>query len=112
MLSCRPGGLAMSKTNIDSPQVAGKLVATEDDYKRGPFGALFAWLGLFAGGAMGAETERGPTIVICAIITAVIGFYIGRLSDALTAWLTFIFVAVVELLVNDSVRQAVLGVFN
>jgi hypothetical protein len=86
------------------------LVAT--DSKSGPFAVLFAWLGLFAGAAMGAETHGTFTIVICALIMAAIGFYIGRLSDALIAWLAFIFVSVVELLVNDAVRQAFLGVFN
>lgn len=86
------------------------LVAT--DPKSGPFAVLFAWLGLFAGAAMGAETHDTLTIVICAVIMAAIGFYIGRLNDALIAWLIFIFVAVIELLINDAVREAFLGVFN
>ncbi len=84
----------------------------EAEYERGPFAMLFAWLGLFAGGAMGGETHDGLTVAICASIMAVIGFFVGRLREALLAWLTFIFVAVVELLVNDSVRQALLNAFR
>ncbi|MFC4310501.1 hypothetical protein ACFPN2_15520 [Steroidobacter flavus] len=87
-------------------------MANEAEYQRGPFGVLFAWLGLFAGGAMGAETKAVLTIAICASLMAAIGFYIGRLSDALIAWLTFIFVAVIELLVNDAIRHALMGVFS
>ncbi|WP_129776182.1 hypothetical protein [Peristeroidobacter soli] len=87
-------------------------MANEAEYQRGPFGVLFAWLGLFAGASMGAETKGILTTVICAAIMAVVGFYIGRLSDTLIAWLAFIFVAVVELLVNDSVRHALVGVFS
>jgi hypothetical protein len=87
-------------------------VANETEYQRGPFGVLFAWLGLFAGASMGAETKHVLTIVICASIMAAIGFYVGRLSETLTAWLAFIFVAVAELLVNDSVRHAMVGAFT
>ena len=86
-------------------------MANEAEYQRGPFGVLFAWLGLFAGASMGAETKDVLTIVICASLMAAIGFYIGRLSDTLISWLAFILVAVVELLVNDSVRHAMVGVF-
>lgn len=87
-------------------------MANHAEYKSGPFATLFAWLGLFAGGAMGAETEDGLTIVICAIGTAILGFYIGRLTDAFVAWVVYIFVVVVELLINDEVRRAFLAVFG
>lgn len=73
----------------------------------GPFATLFFWIGAIAGGAGGFETGELIGMLVGAAVLGIAGAWIGRLADAVVAWVVFILVAVATLLINAAIRRFV-----
>jgi hypothetical protein len=71
----------------------------------GPFAKLFMFIGLIAGAAAGAEANDFATMCVVAIIFAAIGYWVGRLADAVLAWVIFIGASIISLLINTAIRR-------
>ncbi|MBK8464859.1 MAG: hypothetical protein IPL32_03430 [Chloracidobacterium sp.] len=78
-----------------------------NEIEHGPFAKIFAVIGLFAGGIFGLESDGGAGMLFGAVILAAIGGWIGRLADAVVAWLIFIVVSMIFILVNTAIRSFV-----
>jgi hypothetical protein len=68
---------------------------------------LFLWVGVIAGGAAGAESGEFGAVLVCAVVFGAIGFWVGRVADAVLAWLIFVGVTVVLFLINSAIRRFV-----
>ena len=73
----------------------------------GPFAKIFALLGLIAGGILGLEAGGGVGMIIGAVLLAAIGGWIGRLADAVIAWLIFVAMSIIFIMINAAIRKFV-----
>ena len=73
----------------------------------GPLAVVFMWVGLIAGGSAGLEVGGGWGLVMGAIVLGIVGYTIGCIAEAVIAWLFFVTVAVISLLINAAIRQVV-----
>ena len=73
----------------------------------GPFAKIFTVVGLIAGGIGGFEAGGGIGMLIGALLLATVGGFIGRLADAVLAWLIFVAVSIIVILINTAVRRFV-----
>ena len=71
----------------------------------GPLAKLFTWVGVIAGGVAGAESGEFGVVLVCAVLCGAIGFWIGRVADAVLIWLFFVVGAVVLFLINSAIRR-------
>jgi chromate transport protein ChrA len=78
---------------------------TGESYTPGPFAVLFAWIGMIAGGAAGVQANGFLGMLIGAIVLAIIGSVVGRMADAVMAWLIFVAASIVALLINAAIRR-------
>lgn len=75
--------------------------------ENGPFATLFMWIGIIAGGAAGVESGELLGMCIGALILGAIGFWVGRLADAVLFWVIFVASTVIAFLINSAIRRFV-----
>lgn len=80
-------------------------MAKAKEYNHGPFAKVFAVLGLIAGGILGLEAGGGVGMIIGAVLLAAIGGRIGQLADAVVAWLVFVVMSIIFIMVNAAIRR-------
>jgi hypothetical protein len=73
--------------------------------KDGPFAILFTWVGLIAGAIGGGQTGEFAAVVVGAIVLGMIGYWVGKQADALTAWLLFVLGSIIMILINSAIRR-------
>lgn len=71
----------------------------------GPLAKVFLWIGVIAGGALGAESGEFLGFCIGAVLLGAVGFGIGRAVENVLIRLIFIASSIISILINSAIRR-------